>query len=551
MPASFHFDARHSALGDLIEQRARELGAKTFLHFLPDGRTISYLDLQRRTNGIGAAFANAGIHAGTHSAVFLDNCPELVLSVFSLGKIGAVWVPINTAARGQLLCYYLDQADISAIILEPHNAPVLRDVLPLVPKLRTVFVVGDDRPVREMLGACVDVRAFPGPDAAQETAPAGAARFSDLGCLLFTSGTTGPSKAVMLTQAAVAFYAAHNAHCRDVRRDDVEYVCMPLFHANALLNSTMTAFMAGATVALAERYSTSRFWDEVRACGATRFNTLGAIANFLWSNAPDARDSDHKVRVCSLAPIPPFIHGFEERFGIKVFTGYGLSDYCLATSTTPDDPPEKKFSCGRPRAGIDVRIVDDDDYDQPAGNVGEILLRSNHMWGTASGYYRMPEASLESRRNLWFHTGDRGYLDADGYLYFTDRKKDAIRRRGENISAYEVESVIGSHPAVLHVAVYPVRAELLEDEVAASIMLRPGMSVSPEELIEHCARNTSHFMVPRFVEFASALPLTPTGKVEKYKLKDKAEKDRSAFWDREAAGIQVTRPGRAASRSKR
>ena len=540
MTKTFKFDVRRTNTAGLIAERARELGDKTFLHYLPDGQRISYLDLDQRTNGIGAALLAAGAGAGTRVALLLDNCPELVLSIFSISKIGAVWVPINTAARGQLLRYYLDLADIEVIVIHADYAQTLHDVLAHVPKLRTVFVEGDHAEVQKRIGDVVSVHAFAGADAATQDKPAGSGgTFSDLSCLLFTSGTTGPSKAVMMAQGTVHFYAAHNAHYRDVREDDIEYVCMPMFHANALLNSVMSSFMACATIAMTDRYSTTRFWDEIRASGATRFNTLGAIANFLWAHPPHPQDRDNKVRLCSLAPVPKFVHEFEQRFGLKVFTGYGLSDYCLATSTAPDDPPEKIFTCGRPRAGIDLRIVDDDDFDLPAGTPGEIILRSNHMWGTSSGYYKMPEATIESRRNLWLHTGDRGYLDADGYLCFTDRKKDAIRRRGENISAYEVESVIVTHPAVLQCAVYPLQAELPEDEVAVSVVLRAGMTLSHAELVAYCVANMSHFMVPRFIHMTDQLPLTPTGKVEKYKLKDLAQGNRAALWDRESAGIQV------------
>lgn len=543
MSKNFQFDVRRSNTADLIAERARDSADKTFLHYLPDGQRISYLDLDQRTNGIGTALVAAGTAAGTHVALLLDNCPELVLSIFSISKIGAVWVPINTAARGKLLRYYLDLADIEVMVIHSDYAQNLRQVLEHLPKLRTVFVVGDHAQVQKSLGDAVGVHLLPGPDAAtREKPPVSGGQFSDLSCLLFTSGTTGPSKAVMMAQGTVHFYAAHNAHYRDVREDDIEYVCMPMFHANALLNSVMSSFMARATIAMTDRYSTTRFWDEIRASNATRFNTLGAIANFLWTHPPHPRDRDNKVRLCSLAPVPKFVHEFEQRFGLKVFTGYGLSDYCLATSTAPDDPPEKIFTCGRPRAGIEVRIVDDDDFDVPTGTPGEIILRSNHMWGTSSGYYKMPEATVESRRNLWLHTGDRGYLDADGYLCFTDRKKDAIRRRGENISAYEVESVIVTHPAVLQCAVYPLRAELPEDEVAVSVVLRPGMTLSHAELIAYCVANMSYFMVPRFIQMTDELPLTPTGKVEKYKLKDVAQGNRAALWDRESAGIEVASP---------
>lgn len=546
MTSKFSFDPRSADTEALIRERASRLGDKTFLHFVPDGSKTSYRDLDAWTRTFGHALSKLGVGRGDHVALLLDNCPEIVFSVFSVSRIGAVWVPVNTAARGQLLRYYLELADVKAIVVQDTYVCALREVLPDLPQLRTVIVRGDAVAADKELGGRVQVLALPNRPADEADLPGhvGAGAHGDLGCLLFTSGTTGPSKAVMMPRATFYFYGAHNAHYRDVRPTDIEFVCMPLFHANALLNSVMSVFMVGATVALTDRYSTTRFWSEVRACGATRFNTLGAIANFLWQAPPAPQDRDHQVRACLVAPVPKFVFDFEKRFGLTVFTGYGLSDYCLATSSRPEDPPEKIFTCGQPRDGIEIRIVDDDDMDLPPGAPGEILLRNNHPWGASSGYYKMPEATVESRRNLWFHTGDRGYLDADGYLCFADRKKDAIRRRGENISAYEVESVVGSHPAVLQCAAYAVRAELPEDEVAVSVVPRPGMTFTNEELVAYCAANMSYYMVPRLIHRLAELPMTPTGRIEKYKLRQLADTDRSAFWDREAAGIRIEAPHR-------
>jgi crotonobetaine/carnitine-CoA ligase len=198
-------------------------------------------------------------------------------------------------------------------------------------------------------------------------------------------------------------------------------------------------------------------------------------------------------------------------------------------------------SAGRARPGYRIRIADDDDFDLPPGEVGEILLRSERLWDTSLGYYKMPEATLAAWRNFWFHTGDRGYLDANGYLYFVDRKKDAIRRRGENISAFEVEQVVASHPAVQDAAVYPVRSEMSEDEVAVSVVRRTGAALDERTLVEYCAANMAYYMVPRFIEFRAELPRTLTEKTEKYKLKSEAEADPTRLWDREKAGIVLKR----------
>ena len=236
------------------------------------------------------------------------------------------------------------------------------------------------------------------------------------------------------------------------------------------------------------------------------------------------------------------MHDFERRFGLRVIAGYALSDYGFGASLSPDAPPEKSLSLGRTCEGVAIRVVDEDDLTLPAGQVGEIVMRIEQPGAAPLGYYKMPEATLAAWRNLWFHTGDRGYFDADGYLYLTDRKKDMIRRRGENISSYEVESVIALHPAVLQVAVYPLQSEHSEDEVAVTVMLKDGQALDPDELVAFCQQQMAAHMVPRFVEFVDAMPLTPTNKIEKYKIKERAQADRSRLWDRE--GTPGARPDR-------
>lgn len=530
-------DMRHWTTGHIIARRATLSGPRIFLRDMADGRCYSYLDLHRHSNGMARALLAQGVAYRDHVAVMLDNCAAQVFCYAALGKLGAVSVPINTAAKGQLLRYYLDHADCSAVVVSESLAGTLSDIAGSLPRIQRIFVIGETGALAPWPVPAVAVHALSA-NAPCDEAPALPARFDDLAYLLYTSGTTGPSKAIMITHACAHFWGEQNIRYRHVRGDDVDYVFLPLFHANALLLGMTSALMAGSTIALARRFSASRFWDEVRAAGATRFNAIGAVGNFLYAQPPGPRDRDHDVRICSLAPPPSFVHDFERRFGIKVLNGYALSDYCAATWSPLDAPPEKIFSVGLPRGNVRIRIVDDDDFDLPAGASGEILLRVEQPWATPLGYYKMPEATVASHRNGWFHTGDRGRLDADGYLHFTDRKKDAIRRRGENISAHEVETIIQTHPAVRQAAVYPVRSEFTEDEVAASIILHEGRTLHPDALVRYCQDNMSRFMVPRFVEFVAELPLTLTNKVEKYKLRARAESSLADLWDsqRTAAG---------------
>jgi crotonobetaine/carnitine-CoA ligase len=242
-----------------------------------------------------------------------------------------------------------------------------------------------------------------------------------------------------------------------------------------------------------------------------------------------------------MVPIPDFGTRFEERFGIKLTSVYALTDFGNVTMLQPNHPPEKFRSGGLPKPEVEVAILDEDDTPLPANVPGEICTRNRVPWSSNQGYFNMPEATLKATRNLWFHTGDRGYLDDDGYLYFVDRIKDAIRRRGENISSWEVEQVLSKHPDIVDVAVFAVRSEMSEDEVMASIVLRDGASFDPAALVDHCQNHMAYFMVPRFIEAVPQLPRTMTEKIQKYLLRAEAEKRLASIWDREKVGIKLSR----------
>lgn len=554
------YDARTATLDRVLAQRAREWGDKTFLTWLPTGGTWSYAQIDRQTRQIGAGLVRDGIASRSHVAVLMENSPEQLLAIWGPCRSGHVTVPVNAAAKGQLLAYFLQHADCQALIVEERLLQRFLDICETTSGIRRVYVARVERPDDDTpVPAWADGQVLPGGATLSDFASllsthatgaddaTGAApvppRFSDLAMLMFTSGTTGPSKAIMFSHAQLIYWGSDVAYHHEYTPDDIAYVFLPLFHGNALLGSTMGSLMAGSAIALAPRFSVSRFWQHVRESRATVFNGVGAVTNFLWKNPPSDDDRRHGVRRCHLAPVPGFAREFEERFGMKIMSAFGLTDYCLGSAYNTRSRRDKLGSCGLPRAGVEIRIVDEDDFDVPPGTPGEIVMRNHNLWGASLGYYKQPEATAQSRRNLWFHTGDRGYKDEDGYVWYTDRIKDAIRRRGENISAFEVEEVIRTHPHVADVAVYPVRAESSEDEVAATVTLRPGAEAafSPESLLEHCNRNLAYFMVPRYIEVARDMPATLSQKIEKYKLRQKAEANLAAFWDRERAGVRVAR----------
>ena len=315
---------------------------------------------------------------------------------------------------------------------------------------------------------------------------------------------------------------------------------LPLFHTNAL-NAFVQALVAGATYELGPRFSASRFWGQVAASGATVTYLLGAMVNILMSRPDGPEDTAHTVRT-ALAPATPAARfdRFRERFGVQLVEGYGSTETnCPIGESWRGQRPGWM---GRVRKGFDARVVDDLDAEVAPGEPGELVLRSDHPFAFATGYFGMPEKTVESWRNLWFHTGDRVVRDEDGWFGFMDRLKDAIRRRGENISSFEVEHALLEHPAVASVAVFPVASELSEDEVAAAVILREGHTAEPVELIRHCEPRLAYFAIPRYVQFVEALPLTENGKVRKAVLRDAGVTD--DMWDREAAGVTIRRLGR-------
>lgn len=538
------FKLHDLTIGNVLRRQARNYRDKIFLTELKTGRTFTYSQLNAKVNRIANGIATLGVTHGMHVALFLNNSAENIACFFALGKLGAVSVPVNTAARGASLRYFLTQSDSRFVIVDAELLPRLVEVLDETPEIRNVAVLSATETSSDTVGSTARYRL----DyldrivaASSEQEPDAAVACSDLLLLSYTSGTTGPSKGCMVCHAAALSYGTGYIAVHGYRDSDVFYVCLPLFHNNALLAATGSALLAGASVALAQRFSVSRFWDDICQSGATITNFLGSISTFMWNQPASPDDHNNPLRLVSMAPTPSFAAAFEQRFGLSVMNNYGLSDFGMATAYTKDSPREKLGSIGRARPGIQVRIVDDLDFEVADGVTGEIVLRADEPWRATTGYYKMPEATVNAMRNLWFHTGDRGYRDADGYFYFVDRKKDSIRRRGENISSFEVEQIIAAHSAIAEAAVFPIKVDGNDEEVGAALVMKEGHAISEGEIIAHCQKNMAYFMVPRFIRFQHELPMTQNGKVEKYKLQQDARDTLASFWDRERAGIQLTR----------
>jgi crotonobetaine/carnitine-CoA ligase len=361
---------------------------------------------------------------------------------------------------------------------------------------------------------------------------------SDALSIIYTSGTTGLSKGALGPHKFWIVCAEKMLEYREGGKDDIFYTFMPFYHFNAQCLTTVTTLVAEAQMVIAERFSASRFWDDARHYGATQFNYLGGVIPILAKQPERPNDTDNPIRIALGAGCPPAVmEEVEKRFGIKCLEGFGMTEIGIPIHVRVND--RRPGSCGKPMDIYEIKLFDDQDKEVPVGEVGEIVFRPREPFIMMLEYYNMPEKTLEAFRNLWFHTGDLAKKDADGYFYFVDRKKDALRRRGENISSFEVERAVNSHPSVLESAAVAVPSELGEDEVKICVVLKPGATLIPEELIKYCNDRMPYFAVPRFVEFMESLPKTPTDRVEKYKLKQAGITTNT--WDREKAGVQVTR----------
>ncbi|ADB52299.1 ATP-dependent acyl-CoA ligase [Conexibacter woesei] len=517
-------------LPGLLARQAATYGDKPLLRF--DGLERSFAEMRDAAAVAAGTLAAAGIARGERVALMCENRIELLDFVLGCAWLGAVAVPLNTALRGAQLEHQLVNSGARVLALDSALVELLEPLDP-PPALEAVWAL-DGVPAAVPAGYAVL-----GPPAAAAPLPAAGAGPGDTAAILYTSGTTGPSKGVQCPQAQFYWWGVLMGEMLEIGEDDVLYTNLPLFHTNAL-NAFVQALVAGATYHLGPRFSASRFWPRVAEAEATVTYLLGAMVNILVSRPPSAEDRAHAVRV-ALAPATPvaIFDAFGERFGVQLAEAYGSTETNAPIGVSWRE--QRAGWMGRVRSGFHARVVDEHDDEVPDGVAGELVLRHDPPYAFATGYFAMPEKTVEAWQNLWFHTGDRVLRDEDGWLRFMDRLKDAIRRRGENISAFEVEQVLLAHPSVSAVAVFPVASELAEDEVAAALVLEDGTTADFEALVRHCEPRLAYFAIPRYLRVVAALPLTTNGKVRKAVLREEGITGDS--WDREAAGVRLRRLG--------
>lgn len=512
--------------------------AKVFLDFVGD--TYTYGEVDELTNRLAHSLADLGVRPGHTVLTMFDNNIDAVAAWLAINKLRAVSVPVNTALRGDFLRHQAADSGAAVILCEADYVARFAAVAERLPDAKVILHRGA---LAEPVACAVAVRSLEDHRGSDPSPLTHMPEPGDLAGLIYTSGTTGPSKGCMLSYNYMVHLAKQQLRATPATGDDVTWTPLPFFHLNAISTGTISTILVGGRVSIAPRFSVSGFWPEIERSGATIVSILGSLGNML-ANAPDSEEAKRcfgQVHTVRGNPFSPELKQlWRDRFGTRQVgsNGYGLTEAAVVTSL-PGGEYAAPGSSGRRIPEFDVRIVDDEDRELPPGEAGEIIvrpLRANIMF---QGYWRRPEETLKLFRNMWFHSGDIGRFDADGFFYFVDRKKDYLRRRGENISSFEMEATFASHPDLAEVAVHAVPSPIGEDDVKVTAILKPGATVSEEQLCRWAIERVPYFAVPRYIEFRKELPKNPQGRVLKYELREEGATART--WDLEKSDVVVSK----------
>lgn len=512
----------------MLERWASVQPEKVFAIFA-DGSEWTYAETLRQAVTTANALRGLGVRQGERVLCWLPNSADCLRVWFGLNYLGAVFVPLNLAYRGNLLRHAvkLSEARLGIVHADLHQR--LGEVE--LGKLEEIVVLSGQG--RDVPGLKVHQADMLASQTIDPPVPERAIAPWDMQSIIFTSGTTGPSKGVMSSYVHLYSMAAAAPF---LRPDDRYMINLPMFHSGGVMPVT-AMLIHGGSIVMVDAFDTEAFWPTVRRTGITTAILLGVMGGFLLKRPAGEDDRNHTLRTCTYVPLNDTAPKFHERFGTEVHTHFNMTEISMPIVSEPN--PTALGSAGKPRAGVEVRLVDENDCEVPVGAVGEMVVRTDCPWAMNHGYAANAEATAAAWRNGWFHTGDGFRRDEEGNFYFVDRLKDAIRRRGENISSFEVESEVLSYPAVREAAAVAVKSEIAEDEVMAVVALKDQTSFDPAELIEFLRPRMAHFMIPRYVRVVDALPRTPTAKVEKVKLREQGVT--TDTWDRDAAGIVVKR----------
>jgi crotonobetaine/carnitine-CoA ligase len=526
-------------LGDWLREEAALEPDRQFVQCASDWLTLGELD--RRSDRVAAALLGLGVAKGHRVAVNLPNCIEYVVLIYAIAKTGAIQVPLNTFLRGEFLRHQLEQTGPALYITDEAGLKMLVPVLPeLLEQPRLVLVGGAAGEAG--LPAALDYAEL---EAATTALPPVRIEPEDVCSIIFTSGTTGPSKGCTIT---------HGYYCNLINvfiefgwyeKGDLIFGANPLFHFSGQTWLVAAALAVRGSVIVEPSFSASRYMARIRETGATNALGMGAMGMAVLAQPPTDADRSHKLRHITFMPsTPDLVRCFEARFGVAPFAEVFGQSECWPVLLGDPRGSRRPGSMGKVTPGLDVRIVDDNDVEVPVGQPGEIVVRPTEPFRLFSGYWNQAEVTVLTFRNLWHHTGDQGRIDEDGYFWFVDRKKDSLRRRGENVSSIEVEQAILKHPAIANVAVHAVPSELSEDDIKACIVLASEAPIEPADLLEFFRKALPYYAVPRYVEFLGELPANVNGRVQKVKLRERGITGDTL--DFEKLGLVVARSERRA-----
>lgn len=516
----------------VLAQTARETPDKIYLRHV-DGDMLTYSQFYDQTLIWADALRRQGVKQGDRVMIMLPTSFDALVAGLAPAWLKAMDVNINTAFVGKWLLHIMQNSGSEIMIVGERYLDRLQNIDPKSCNLKTVIVTDATGPLPDLPFTMMTRDEFlegATPDYDLE----GPEPWDDF-TVGYTSGTTGVSKGVVSAAGGVAVGGLTYWPPDGISPDDIYYIPYPTFHSSGR-GQCYTVLLGRASCVIRERFSTQDYWADICKYGCTVTMMLGAIANFVYQQPETPEDKDNPLRAVFMVPVVKQIEDFKRRFGCQVWTGFGGTD--LSSPIKSGFVDETNWnSCGKLREGYEVRIVDEHDREVPVGEPGEAIIRADQPWVLNCRYFGMPEKTVEAWRNGWMHSGDGLKQDEDGNFYFVDRIKDVIRRRGENVSSFEVEAEVNKNDAVLESAAIAVPSEWGEDEIKIVIVLHQGQSLTGEALIEFLIPRVPRFAIPRYVEFVEELPKTPTEKVRKVELRENAFNDRT--WDREKAGIKL------------
>jgi long-chain acyl-CoA synthetase len=494
-------------LRELLEQRVSEAPNKHFLSSEADGRRFTYAEFDAAVNRTAALLVSEGVQKADVVSLLMPNSAEYIIAYFACWKLGALAGPVNSLLKPHELAYIISNSEAKLLLVHSDFLPTIKGIRSDLPALRAVITFDDEVQATHNAGP---TRVLPKSNINKD----------DEAIIVYTSGTTGKPKGCLLTHGNVIANARQITEWLRFTEQDHLLTIMPLFHMNAVSVTTMSALYSGGSTVIAPKFSASRFWEIISNYQITSFGSVATMLSMLLTTYPDGVPKGLKTdrlrfALCGSAPVPAEVmKRFEETFHCLVVEGYGLSESTCRSTFNPPDERRRAGSCGLP-IGNEMKVVDDDDREVEQGELGEIVLRGENI---LKGYFKNPDATATAFRNGWFHTGDIGYRDPDGFFYIVDRKSDMIIRGGENIYPREIDEVLYQHPAVAAAAAIGVPDPMYGEEVAAFVVLKEDVKASEGEVINFCREHLADYKCPKTVRFVKEIPKGPTGKLLKREL---------------------------------